>query len=232
MKPLSLEIIKPQHLQNLMNQFYGEEYDKNKIDTHWKKNVPTHQFGLPTVLNNYLTVVNTSDSGHGWPLFQQYLEEYNAENLQNTTICSMSYKPKVGLLKNPARSIFTGYPNLKPEHNRSIKIATGPIDPRGILTTFLDKDCDPVKTNGTSVARDDPSASMSYGGLIEKSNQHCRGLYESFNLKLNPLFILEYNLFLLFQLKILQVVKSTNGQILKDILKWKQLRLLNVILQL
>ncbi|GFQ78556.1 hypothetical protein TNCT_595981 [Trichonephila clavata] len=89
----------------------------------------------------------------------------------------MSYNPKMGLLKSPARSIFTGWPNVKKDHSRVMNMSTGPIDPRGILTSFIDKNCDPVEANGTPLKRDDPTATLTYGNIIEKGTMHCKGFH-------------------------------------------------------
>lgn len=178
MVPASFELFKPEHLKSMMKNMYGVMYDKN--ETTAEHSVPAQQFGLPMVLPNYLAIVNMRETGYGWPQFQSYVEEYNAENMQSKLICEMSYKPKIGLLKKPAPSIFTGWPNVKVDHTRNIKIGTGPYDPRGIITTFRDKNAQPVETTGNAINRDNPTSIIDYGTVIEKSQAFCKGLFTTF----------------------------------------------------
>ncbi|GFR06397.1 capsid protein VP1 [Trichonephila clavata] len=81
MKPTNCELIKNEHLSHLASQFYGLDYTPEKSET-WKKTIPNHQIGIPVILNNYLSVVNSAPYGEGWPQIQQFVKEYNAEGMK------------------------------------------------------------------------------------------------------------------------------------------------------
>ncbi|GFR09373.1 capsid protein VP1 [Trichonephila clavata] len=131
MKPAALELISVSHLDHIAQHSILRIVYSPETAEQWKKAIPSHQLGLPVVLNNYLCVVNSAEYGQGWPQIQQHVQEFNAEGMASTNICEMSYKPRMGLLKSGPRSIFTGYPNAKAEHSRRITLSTGMLDTKG-----------------------------------------------------------------------------------------------------
>ncbi|GFR12981.1 capsid protein VP1 [Trichonephila clavata] len=185
MKPTSCEVLLNTHLSHLVGLFYGVEYTPETVEK-WKKTIPNHQIGLPVILNNYLAVVNSGPYGEGWPQIQQFVKEYNAEGMKSTPICEMAYEPRMGMLKSGARSIYTGYPNVKPEHTRLMEFSTGALDVRGFTALIQDRTGDITVASSKSVNRDDPDAGMVYGNIIEKSTMHCKGLFDTFQVSTQP----------------------------------------------
>lgn len=75
--------------------------------------MPRHQFGQPMVWNNYYGVVyhrgSDNDQQDGWPCFQQFISECDADASTGSEIVSVEYHPKVGLCKNPPKKIWRKY---------------------------------------------------------------------------------------------------------------------------
>nr|QVW56805.1 MAG: structural protein [Phylloscopus fuscatus parvoviridae sp.] len=188
--PMVPEQFKTFHIDDMkkfMISLYGEGFDRNSVEATWVSVIPNAQFGLPCTLPHYLMVCNDPEYGEGWPSFQSYCTEINADNITGQVITEMSYKPQAGYLKSPAKAIYTGFPNLKKTDTRNIVLATGPIDARGNITMNRDKGGDFMIATGQHTDRTDFGA-VTYGNIIEKSQTSCRGLYEVFSPQTQPSF--------------------------------------------
>lgn len=92
--------------QGLVSDLYGVANNNTNFGTI----TPKHQFGMYTTLKNYWCTTTTSLSTSGWPNLQSKVKEWDAANTVGMPICEYEYTPKMGLLTNPQRAIWTGLP--------------------------------------------------------------------------------------------------------------------------
>lgn len=76
---------------------------------------PRHQFGIPYILPYYYACVTRTDdpTQSGWPCFQEYVKEIDADSTSGTVILEKTYKPELGLIKSPHNAIMFSHP-MKP----------------------------------------------------------------------------------------------------------------------
>lgn len=94
------------------NKLYGHPTN----DPNFRTDTPVHQFGLPYALPYYYAPVtqpiNVSLDKGGWPLFQAFVTEFEADGATGHVIETCEYTPKMGLLKPPYPHIYHGVPSL------------------------------------------------------------------------------------------------------------------------
>lgn len=92
------------HVDNL----YGVQNSKAGFTT----GTPRHQFGIPYILPYYYACVTRTDdpTESGWPCFQEYVKEVDADSTSGTVILEKSYKPDIGLIKTPHNAIIFSHP--------------------------------------------------------------------------------------------------------------------------
>lgn len=96
----------PVAYQGLDNDFYGV----NNTDANFNAVVPKHQLGMYTVLKNYFCLTQNNNYRGGWPNLQSKIIEYDASAMTGEHVVSYSYKPNMGLLKQPQRYLPTQLP--------------------------------------------------------------------------------------------------------------------------
>lgn len=98
-----------------------------------------HQFGIPQPLKYYYAQVaqNDEQTNSGWPCFQSYCEEVEADSTAGTYIVDVSYKPKLGIIKEPLNTIYSGIPSGY-NGNKVVPVieGTGTSTCRSINTTY------------------------------------------------------------------------------------------------
>lgn len=103
-------ITKDDDLKEMETTMYGVDPNDDTFNTQ----TPVHQFGIPYALPYYYSVTNQQDVNKGgWPCFQSYIEEFEADGASGSNICVMEYEPKCGLVKSIQPSIYSGVPSNK-----------------------------------------------------------------------------------------------------------------------
>lgn len=96
----------PVPYQGLDNDFYGIDNTDKAFGTV----VPKHQLGMYTVLKNYFCMTQNNNYRGGWPNLQSKVIEYDASAMTGEHVVSYTYRPNMGLLKDPQKYLPTQLP--------------------------------------------------------------------------------------------------------------------------
>lgn len=114
--------------RGLVSDFYGDNNDSSNFGG----NIPHHQMGRQTFLYNYFalssrktgtTDANTDMYG-GWPTLTEHIQQLDGKTVVNQPVCTVSYKPKMGLLNSSLKSLGHGLPYPAAGDNISIPICS------------------------------------------------------------------------------------------------------------
>lgn len=150
--------------------FYGS---RNNV-TGFATETPVHQFGIPYPLKFYYAMVtqDTDPTASGWPTFQQYIEEIEADGAAGNPICAMTYKPKMGLIKPSLNTIYTGVPK---KTAINVLTHTGSTVPQSSKLT-IDNAGFSARDEGVIPLKAVNSTNMALTGIIEKSYRLIPGI--------------------------------------------------------
>lgn len=168
-----------------VNNLYGVPNN----DAGFTTGTPRHQWGIPYILKRYYAGVNRSNEPYnsGWPCFQNYIEEMDADSTSGCIFVEKTYKPVNGIIKNTFQSIDTAFPNgdVTALANRNIREGIGmPRASRTLQVNVSAGEIESVQrqTNqsslmaadaGTTIIPGTPRAAITQ--FIEKSQVFCRG---------------------------------------------------------
>ena len=143
MIPTGIETEKDADHTDLLVDLYGSANFADLI-------VPRHQAGIPTPLPWYGVVPYTDNTiDEGYPCLQHYYSDVDADSVTGNEIISVEYKPIVGLLNMPHRSVYEGTPTV---YSNTLKQRV--VIPRG--SHQLENHCTTVAYNID--AHDNPSS--------------------------------------------------------------------------
>ncbi|AGZ03696.1 VP2 [Solenopsis invicta densovirus] len=93
--------------QDLNKDLYGKEWALAP------PTVPRHQMGIPTPLPTYCMIpYPKQDPEPGYPCFQHFYRDFDADGVSGRAICKQHYKPTMGLIKLQKPQINLQYPAL------------------------------------------------------------------------------------------------------------------------
>lgn len=106
-----------------IENFYGVPNNDAAFLTH----IPVHQVGIPIPLRYYyaLTTQDNDVQNSGWSDMQQFLKEFEADSHAGQNIASVTYKPHVGIIKEPINTIWTGVPSVALAAANNISFVNG-----------------------------------------------------------------------------------------------------------
>lgn len=159
---------------NMYRELYG--WPLNRDSTQEQMNiVPRHQVGIPVPLRHYAGIYHPVHlNGHedgGWPCLQHYYREVDADAATGNSIAFHEYTPANGLIKEPVKSVYYGYPFIQPLANNQplqqhVKI---PITSKPVARTIVDIEIGPqITDDGTNLTTND-TAPKSMTQEISKS---------------------------------------------------------------
>lgn len=178
--------------ESWISNFYGVPNNDTTEPDVFTTQTPRHQFGIPYVCQYYfMPVTQTNDPlGSGWEDFQSHLEEIKVDGPAGV-ICEMEYKPKMGLLKEPLKPIWTGIPSTAtPGTEKLIIMPTGAGNNQarnlrvGITNDAPSSVTERISTDATKWIP--PTANFTMTQFVEKSQILTSGLYPDYEANTCP----------------------------------------------
>ena len=191
-KPMIVETIQEQKADgtdyaDYVTNFYGSPNDTGDAAV-FAKQAPRHQLGLPYPVQYYYAMVtqDTDPTKSGWPCFQSFVEEMEADSRAGENVVHVDYEPQMGIIKYPLQAIWTGLPSTS-TGTATIKYKDGTGNHQGRIVSI---DVSGAKLNKKAETFSDwnqnVTAEFDLQQIIEKSQEHIAGLAPSVNSKTVP----------------------------------------------
>lgn len=179
--------------KGMVFDYYGNH---QRNPTLFDSYIPHHQMGTPVFLYNYWAITTRTGSNadpapnwamyNGWPCLQEKIVQYDGKTTVNMEVASMTYKPKMGYLKEPIKYNPIGLPMPLAGEAGTIPVAGNLVGNRNCtFTRGSQPSPQPEADNGMTasvVESTTPLQSQSYDPLtiytnIEKSQYSRSGMW-------------------------------------------------------
>ena len=174
--------------KNWVDNFYGVPNTDDTAPDIFITNTPRHQFGVPWVCQYYfMPVTQTNDPAvSGWEDLQTHLEEIKVDGPAGD-IVRMEYSPKVGIIKQPVTSIWTGLPSTADlETTRLLSLNTGAGTAKARKIEVGIKNSAPIEFTELQANWKTPNIAYDMVQFIEKSQNLYQGITPSYHADTQP----------------------------------------------